>query len=426
MLNQQALKNFRTLFYASKRANEKQAQIYWQQAEKIGFSLFCHNKWYYEFLSKIFNTSYQLSDCQISSITAAQIKQLAISIDTWKIVLLNGYFMPKLSSADFGPYQIKISDTLTQFEIPTPITNNEVFLYLIESLAAQPLLIKLKDNQQIEKPLYILNITNSINYYNHINTSHYRYHLDIGDNCKSQVIEHFVSIDKKTHLTGGRLTVNVGKNSFFSHIKLNAENNQSNHFAHNDIILEQNSQVKSSGIFIGSSSLYHRTSVKFNGIYGNLTLNGLFLPQRQEIVNAKTYIEHNNLLCKSNQLYKIIALDKSKVTFNGLIKVAPTALKTYARITNNNLLLGKHAEIYTKPQLEIYADDVKCSHKATVGHVDDNHLFYLCSRGICLNDAKYMILVAFSVEVIEAIDNMTISQVIMNIIHHRLMVNSEI
>lgn len=89
-----------------------------------------------------------------------------------------------------------------------------------------------------------MNITSGSNRADYVNTSHYRYHLEIGANCKSQVIEHFVSIDDKPHLTGSRLTANIGDNSHFSHIKLSVENNQSNHFAHNDILSGRDSQIK--------------------------------------------------------------------------------------------------------------------------------------------------------------------------------------
>lgn len=234
MLNQLALKGFAALFYASKRANEKQAQSYWQQVEKIGFPPFRHEEWHYTPLAKVLNAQYQLNSDSVDTITAKQLKQLAIAIDGWQIVLFNGCLIPTLSSDNFGPYLIQMMDKLAQ--PPAPIVNDEIFLYLTESLAAQPLLIKLAANQQVEKPLYILNITSGSGRGDYVNTSHYRYHLEIGANCKSQVIEHFVSIDNKPHLTGSRLTANIGDNSHFSHIKLSVENNQSNHFAHNDIL----------------------------------------------------------------------------------------------------------------------------------------------------------------------------------------------
>ncbi|VAY02287.1 FeS cluster assembly protein SufD [Arsenophonus endosymbiont of Aleurodicus dispersus] len=418
-LNQQALKVFKTIFHGSKRAKEKQAKAYWEKAEKIGFPPFGHEDWHYTPLAKVLNTQYQLNNDKVNTITADKLKQLAIYLDGWNIIFLNGYFIPALSSNNFNPYQIQMMDTLAQ-EFPGPIVNDEIFLYLTESLAAQPLFIKLADNQQVEKPLYILNITSGLNHGDYVNTSHYRYHLAIGANCKSQVIEHFISIDDKPHLTGSRLTANIGDNSYFSHIKLSVENNQSSHFAHNDILSGTDCQITSSGIFIGSALFRHHTNVKLNGAGSRLALNSLLLPQNRQIVDTRTYIEHNKPFCESRQLHKTIAQDASKSIFNGMIKVAPAALKTDGKMINNNLLLGKQSEIYTKPQLEIYADDVKCSHGATVGCIDDEQLFYLRSRGININNSKYMIMVAFADEVIKAIDSEGISNKVMNIIQQRL------
>ncbi|MFS1539618.1 MAG: Fe-S cluster assembly protein SufD [Candidatus Phlomobacter fragariae] len=418
MLNQQALKGLATLFYASKRASEKQAQTYWQQVEKIGFPPFRHEEWHYTPLAKVLSAQYQLNSGKVNTITTAELKQLAISIDGWQIVLFDGCIIPTLSSDNFAPYQIQMMDPLAQ--LPAPIVKDDIFLYLTESLAVQPLLIKLAANQRVEKPLYILNITSGSNHRDYVNTSHYRYHLEIGANCKSQVIEHFVSVDDKPHLTGSRLTANIGDNSHFSHIKLSVENNQSNHFSHNDILSGRESQIKSSGIFIGSALLRHHTSVKLNGAGSRLELNSLLLPQSKETADTRIYLEHNAPFCESRQLHKTIALDESKAVFNGMIKVAPEALKTDGQMTNNNLLFGKQAEIDTKPQLEIYADDVKCSHGATVGCIDDEQLFYLRSRGIHLNDAKHMIMVAFAAEVIESIDSEGVSDKVMDIIQQRL------
>ncbi|MGP1952807.1 MAG: Fe-S cluster assembly protein SufD [Arsenophonus sp. ET-KM2-MAG3] len=418
ILNKKALKNFSNLFYESKRSKEKQAKAYWQQVEKIGFPLFQHEEWHYTPLEKILKAKYQLKSDKINIITNEKIKKLAIFVNVWQIVLFDGYFISTLSSDNFGPYQIQMMNTSIKF--PSPIVNNEIFLYLTESLAAQPLLIKLPNDQQTKKPLYILNITSGSSHHDYVNISHYRYHLEIGTNCKSQVIEHFISIDDKPHLTGGRLTVNINDNSYFDHIKLSNENNQSNHFSHNDILSGQNTQIKSSGIFIGSSLIRHHTSVKLNGEGSRIAINTLLLPQNKEIVDTRTYIEHNKPFCKSQQLHKTIAMDESKTVFNGIIKVLPHAVKTDSKMINNNLLLDKQAEIDTKPQLEIYSDDVKCSHSATVSCINNEQLFYLRSRGIYCDDAKYIIMVGFANEVIEIINNKDISNKLMNIVRQRL------
>ncbi|XZQ55479.1 MAG: Fe-S cluster assembly protein SufD [Arsenophonus sp.] len=419
ILNKEALKAFSDLFYKSKRGNEKQAKLYWEQVKKIGFPEFYNEDWHYTPLIKVLSKKYQLNINNLTKITSEQLKKLSFSIDALQIVFFNGYFIPALSNDDFYPYQIQIMNKMVQ-PLSIPIINNEIFLFLTESLASQPILIKLISNQNEERPIYILNITSGSNNCDYVNLSHYRYHLEIGDNCKSKVIEHFVSIDKKPHLTGSRLTVNIGDNSHFNHIKLLTQNNKSNHFANNDILSKQNTKIKSSSIFISSALSRHHTNVKLNGVNSKLIINTLSLPQNKEIIDTRTYIEHNERFCESHQLHKSITMDESKSIFNGIIKVSPHALKTNSKMINKNLLLGKHAEVNAKPQLEIYADDVKCSHSATVSRIDDEQLFYLRSRGINLRYAKHIMLIAFSSEVLEYLDSKDISYNIMNIIRQRL------
>jgi len=124
--------------------------------------------------------------------------------------------------------------------------------------------------------------------------------------------------------------------------------------------------------------------------------------------------------CNSRQLHKTIVNDKGRAVFNGLINVAQHAIKTDGQMTNNNLLLGRLSEVDTKPQLEIYADDVKCSHGATIGRIDDEQLFYLRSRGITQQAAQQMILYAFAAELTEAIDDEALRQQILARIGQRL------
>lgn len=149
-------------------------------------------------------------------------------------------------------------------------------------------------------------------------------------------------------------------------------------------------------------------------------MNSLLLPVGREICDTRTYLEHNKGHCESRQLHKVMVRERGKAIFNGMIKVAKHALKTDGQMTNNNLLLSHLAEVDTKPQLEIYADDVKCSHGATVGRIDAEQLFYLQSRGINQADAQQMIIFAFAAEVTEAIHNEAIRKQVLARIAERL------
>jgi Fe-S cluster assembly protein SufD len=173
--------------------------------------------------------------------------------------------------------------------------------------------------------------------------------------------------------------MNVAANAQLHHIKLAFENPQSHHFAHNDIVLGGCRGVQPQ-LPARRAVLRHNTSTQLNGENTTLRINSLAMPVKSEVCDTRTWLEHNKGYCNSRQLHKTIVSDKGRAVFNGLINVAQHAIKTDGQMTNNNLLLGRLAEVDTKPQLEIYADDVKCSHGATVGRIDDEQMFYLRSR----------------------------------------------
>ncbi len=164
--------------------------------------------------------------------------------------------------------------------------------------------------------------------------------------------------------------------------------------------------------------LRHQTSTRTGGENSNLRLNSLAMPVKMRSAIAAR-LDHQVGYCTSRQLHKTIVSDKGRAVFNGLINVA-LALKTDGQMTNNNLLLGRLAEVDTKPQLEIYADDVKCSHGATVGRIDEEQLFYLRSRGIEQQAAQQMILYAFAAELTEAIRSDALREQVLARIGQRL------
>ncbi|CAB5669393.1 MULTISPECIES: Fe-S cluster assembly protein SufD [Providencia] len=413
-LNEQAMSRFSELFEQRHGVNSQHAKTHWEMAKQVGLPAFRHEDWHYTPLNTVLEAQYRFSD---SDVEAKDCEALALPIDAYRLVLIDGRYSSALSSIDMGPFQVSLLDN--QDLLPSPV-NSEIFLHLTESLAVQPLVVHLAANKIAEKPLYLLNISTGSSDKQATNISQYRYHLTLDANSKAQVIEHYVSLNDQMHMTGSRLTVEVGDNADFSHFKLNIENGQAQHFAHNDIVIGRDSRVKSTSFLLGALLTRNHTSARLDGENTEFELNSLLLPKGNEIADTRTYLEHNKGYCNSRQLHKVIAMDSSKAVFNGMIKVAPNALKTDGQMTNNTLLLGEKAEIDTKPQLEIYADDVKCGHGATVGRIDDEQLFYLRSRGIEGKAAKHMIIIAFAAELTESIESEELKHAVMANIRQRL------
>lgn len=352
-----------------------------------------------------------------AAITPAQCEALAAGIDAVRLVFVDGQFCEALSdSTDGSGFDITVDDA--HLSLPPPI-QPEVFLHLTESLSRSVTHIKVKRNQRPAKPLLLMHITQGVAG-DDVNTAHYRHHLELAEGAEATLIEHFVSLNTLKHFTGARVTMNVAANAHLQHIKLAFENPVSHHFAHNDIQLGADATAVSHSFLLGDAVLRHNTSTQLNGENTTLRINSLAMPVKNEVCDTRTWLEHNKGYCNSRQLHKTIVSDKGRAVFNGLINVAQHAIKTDGQMTNNNLLLGKLSEVDTKPQLEIYADDVKCSHGATVGRIDDEQMFYLRSRGIGQQDAQQMILYAFAAELTEALSDETLKQQVLARIAQRL------
>lgn len=410
-----ALQQWQHLFAACGGSQSPEAQQHLQQLLHLGLPTRKHENWKYTPLEGLLNNQFVMS--QRYALTSAQRDALALPLDAVRLVFIDGCFSDALSDAVAGSgFEIAINNE--RGALPEPV-QPEIFLHLTESLSQSVTHIRVARHACPAKPLLLMHITCGSDEML-LNTVHYRHHLDVGDGARATLIEHYVSLDEHHHFTGSRLTFSIGANSQLQHYKLAFENAQSYHFAHNDVVAQQDASVYSSSFLLGSLVLRHQTSSRLNGENATLKLNSLALPIKREVCDTRTLLAHRKGYCNSRQLHKIIVRDRARAVFNGLINVAPNALKTDGQMTNNNLLLGRLAEVDTKPQLEIYANDVKCSHGATVGRIDDEQMFYLRSRGIDERSAQQMIIFAFAAELTESIHDKTLKQQVLARIGQRL------
>lgn len=409
-----ALQQWNHLFEAEGAKRSPQAQQHLQQLLRTGLPTRKHENWKYTPLDGLTNSQFVSIAGEIAP---QQRDALALTLDAVRLVFVDGRYVPALSDATEGSgYEVSINDD--RQGLPDAI-QAEVFLHLTESLAQSVTHIAVKRGQRPAKPLLLMHITQGVAG-EEVNTAHYRHHLDLAEGAEATVIEHFVSLNDARHFTGARFTINVAANAHLQHIKLAFENPLSHHFAHNDLLLADDATAFSHSFLLGGAVLRHNTSTQLNGENSTERINSLAMPVKNEVCDTRTWLEHNKGFCNSRQLHKTIVSDKGRAVFNGLINVAQHAIKTDGQMTNNNLLMGKLAEVDTKPQLEIYADDVKCSHGATVGRIDDEQMFYLRSRGINQQDAQQMIIYAFAAELTEALRDEGLKQQVLARIGQRL------
>jgi len=226
--------------------------------------------------------------------------------------------------------------------------------------------------------------------------------IEEGAHAKVLVCSH--TMDMMNFLCNRVTEVFIAKNASYEHYKLENTHSKMNNI--DSLFIEQNasSTLLVSDITLHNGLTRNNVNIILNGEYAETTLCGMAIGDKTQHIDNFTFLNHAKPNCKSRELYKYVLDDRARGAFAGLILVAKDAQKTEAFQTNKNICMTKEARMNTKPQLEIYADDVKCSHGATVGQLDETALFYLRSRGISESEARMLLMFAFVDDVIEKIN----------------------
>lgn len=225
----------------------------------------------------------------------------------------------------------------------------------------------------------------------------------VGEQAQVSIVETYDGVEGQPVLTNAVTEVLVGPGAVVDHVKVQREPASAFHMASMFVHLHRASTFASRAITFGGRIARNDISAVLAGEGAECTLNGLYIANGDTLVDTHTTIDHAQPHCPSHEVYKGILADRARGVFNGKIIVRPDAQKTDAKQTNKALLLSGDATINTKPQLEIFADDVKCTHGATVGQLDDDQLFYLRARGIALKDARNILIHAFASDVLNGI-----------------------
>jgi Fe-S cluster assembly protein SufD len=216
-------------------------------------------------------------------------------------------------------------------------------------------------------------------------------------------LEFYHSLSEAAYFNNVVTEVFVEEEAVVDHIKIQEENDLAYHIANTQITQDRRSVFNCVSIDLGGALVRNNLNVRLNAENCETHLFGFFLGTGSQLIDNHTFIDHAKPHCFSNELYKGILDDKSRGVFNGKIMVRQDAQKTNALQSNKTLLLTDDAAIFAKPQLEIFADDVKCTHGATIGQLDDEALFYLRARGIGENVALAMLRYAFAGDIFENI-----------------------
>jgi Fe-S cluster assembly protein SufD len=279
---------------------------------------------------------------------------------------------------------------------------NDAFCALNMAISMDGALIVVPPNVKLSKPVHIVNIS-----FNADSTlmSAPQNIISVGKHSNLILFETYSSYSSDSTFTNAFTRITANNGAKVEHIRCQIENQNSYDIATTQSYLGESVQFSSSSIALGAKISRHSIKSQLNGEGIESVFDGIYMASDSQINDHHLVVEHIKPHCVSHEYFNGILSDKARGIFNGRIYVHPNALKTDAKQTNKNLLLSDDAVINSKPQLEIYADDVKCTHGATVGRLDQNAIFYLRSRGININDARRMLIWAFASEILDHINN---------------------
>jgi Fe-S cluster assembly protein SufD len=331
-------------------------------------------------------------------------------LDTYNIAIVNGWYPRSYPLMQTLAEGVRAGSLAEAFELFPELTEKhynkyldtakDPFSALNTAFASDGLFLHFPENSHLEKPFQVVNIVLP-------NTSMLtkqwvqpRNLIIVEKNARASIVlcDHTLSNDSS--FTNIVTEIYVGENAQIELLRLQNQNNEASQLSTVYIHQEKASEASLNTITLNGGFVRNNTNAVLAGPFSQCNLYGLYLIDKKQHVDNHTFIDHAAPDCQSNELFKGILDDQARAVFRGKILVRKNSQHTDSYQKNNNLLLTDEAKIDSLPQLEIYADDVKCSHGATVGYLDDEEMFYLRSRGICKRESRLLLMNAFASEII--------------------------
>lgn len=378
--------------------------------EQKGFPTTKNEEWKYTNLRPVLKNDFQLfSETDEIALDYAEVKKYFIhNIDSYKIVFINGVYSSYLSTTTHEEADVCVlSSAMRKGEHQTVIENfynkiaktEEEMVALNTAYTKDGAFIYIPNKVALSRPVQILYFYTGDKEL----MSNPRNLVVLDNNAEAKIIERHQTLNGKANFTNSVTEVYVGKNAHLDYYKIQNDDFSASLVDNTFTEQERDSVASFHTISLGGKLTRNGLNFIQKGENCNSIMNGVTVGQGEQLIDHHTFLEHVSPNCESHELYRTILDGKSKGVFNGKVLVDSEAQKIDAFQQNNNILLSKEASIDTKPQLEIFADDVKCSHGCTVGQLDEEAMFYLQSRGIPKKEAKALLLYAFMTDVLESI-----------------------
>ncbi|MDP4213230.1 MAG: Fe-S cluster assembly protein SufD [Bacteroidota bacterium] len=396
---------------------------------KLGIPTSKNEEWKYTRVAGLFNKDYQFTpDPQPASVTAADVNRLRLPgyEQANELVFVNGFFSFALSVIRSSDLTVLALEEAAKNDFRELVAKQfgDSNKYIKDGIHALNtafvhggVFVHIKKDQVLEHPVYVYNITDarSANI-----LAQPRSLIHINENAQVQLVETYITLGANQSFTNQVMEVTVEKDARLEYYKIQNDGDHTNQVSTTHIRQTGKSNVHTVTVSLNGGLVRNNLNLILDAKFCEAHLYGLYFQTGNSHIDNHTIVDNIKPNCLSNELYKGIMSDQSTGVFNGKIFVRPQAQKTNAYQSNKNVLLSDTTSVNAKPQLEIFADDVKCTHGCTVGKLNEEGLFYLQSRGIPEKTARTLLLRAYSADILEHIKPAPIRSYVERLIFERL------
>jgi Fe-S cluster assembly protein SufD len=380
----------------------------------LGFPTVRDEEWRFTNPAPVVNREYLRADPS-ATITPRQVTGFVYGTAKHRVVVVNGRYSPQLSSVRGLPAGVRAGSLAGfvngELQADAEVTQrylgqladfgDRAFAALNTAHLEDGAYVHVPDGAIVEEPVQVLFVSSNAGNAAPV-ISHPRCLIVLGERSQVRLVETYVGTDS-AYFANGVTEIFVGENAVLDHYKVQQESLQAFHVASMHVHAARSANFSSHSFTLGGAFVRNDILATLDGEGAEVTLNGLYLADGERMVDNHTLIDHARAYCPSHEVYKGILGGKARAVFNGKIIVRQDAQKTNAKQTNRALLLSDDALINTKPQLEIFADDVKCTHGAAIGQIDEDAIFYLRARGLTFFEARDMLIHAFAGEILDRV-----------------------
>ena len=397
--------------------------------EEKGFPTKKEEDWKYTSLNAIINKDYSISSKGDKEIKYEKVREYFLhDIDSYKVVFIDGVFSSFLSETSHDGLDVCLLSSVLSKEkykaiieaYYNKIASKDSITSLNTAFAKEGAYINIPNNKEVDKPIEIINFSTGNETALMMQP---RNLIIVGENAHVQIIERHQSLSDNAVFTNSVTEIFAEKRAYLDFYKIQNDKENASLIDNTFIHQEQDTNCNVHTFSLGGKITRNNLNFSQNGEHCDSTLKGVTILKAKQHVDHNTLVNHISPNCESHQDYKGLYADSSTGVFNGRVIVEKEAQKINAFQQNNNILIDDNATVNAKPQLEIFADDVKCSHGCTIGQFDEDALFYLRSRGIGLKEAQALLMYAFANTVLETVKIPELKRRINNLIAEKIGVN---